>query len=137
MVAATSCMDDRRIPELFCGFRRRTGRAPTLYPAACSPQAWAAAAPFLLIKGMLGVSFDPAQCRIRLVRPWLPELVGDVTVRNLSLAGASADFTVRRQGNRVALEVLRATPGLEVHLDPGAELGAEAAEGDRRLASRL
>ena len=41
-------LDQRRIPELYCGFRRRPGRGPTLYPAACSPQAWAAAAPFSL-----------------------------------------------------------------------------------------
>ena len=87
LVAATSHMEDRRIPELFCGFRRRTGRAPTLYPAACSPQAWAAGAPFLLLQGMLGVTFDPDARRIRLVRPRLPALVGDVTVRNLALAG--------------------------------------------------
>jgi glycogen debranching enzyme len=119
LVAATSYMEDRRIPELFCGFRRRTGRAPTLYPAACSPQAWAAGAPFLLLQGMLGVTFEPATRRIRLVRPRLPALVGDVTVRNLSLGGGTVDFTVHRQGARVALDVLRATQGVEVTLDPG------------------
>jgi glycogen debranching enzyme len=126
LVAATSYMEDRRIPELFCGFRRRTGRAPTLYPAACSPQAWAAGAPFMLIKGMLGVSFEPAEARIRLVRPRLPEMLEEVTVRNLSLGGGCADFTVHRQGNRVALAVLRATPGLEVAIDSGAGLGSGA-----------
>jgi glycogen debranching enzyme len=119
LVAATSHMEDRRIPELFCGFRRRTGRAPTLYPAACSPQAWAAGAPFLLLQGMLGVAFDPDARRIRLVRPRLPALIGDVTVRNLSLAGGKVDFTLHRQGARVALQVLRATAGLEVALDAG------------------
>src|SRR5690606_14867347 len=31
-----------RLPELFCGFSRRPGAGPTLYPVACSPQAWAA-----------------------------------------------------------------------------------------------
>jgi glycogen debranching enzyme len=117
LVGATSYMDDRRIPELFCGFRRRTGRGPTLYPAACSPQAWAAGAPFLLVQRMLGVAFDPAERRIRLVRPRLPELVGSVTVRNLSLRGASVDFTVHREGAGVALQVLRAGEGLEVALD--------------------
>ena len=36
--------DLHRLPELFCGFPRRAGAGPTLYPVACSPQAWAAAA---------------------------------------------------------------------------------------------
>src|SRR5690606_36054939 len=32
-------MDQRRMPELLCGFVRRPGEGPTLYPVACSPQA--------------------------------------------------------------------------------------------------
>ena len=45
MWQAAGYMDFQRLPELFCGFPRRPGRGPTLYPVACSPQAWAAAAP--------------------------------------------------------------------------------------------
>src|SRR5690606_17822665 len=48
----------RRLPELFCGFARMRGQGPTLYPVACSPQAWAAAAPIGLIATCLGLSFD-------------------------------------------------------------------------------
>ena len=44
-----SQMDLRRLPELFCGFRRPQ-RGPTLYPVACAPQAWASAAPFALLE---------------------------------------------------------------------------------------
>jgi glycogen debranching enzyme len=123
-------MDDRRIPELFCGFRRRTGRGPTLYPAACSPQAWAAAAPFLLVGSMLGVAFDHAKRRIRLTRPVLPEFIGDITVRNLSLdrsGDASVDFTLHRRGARVSLQVLRAPPGIEVTLDTRLSAAGSAA----------
>ena len=127
LIDATAHMDDRRTPELFCGFRRRTGRGPTLYPAACSPQAWAAGAPFLLVESMLGVTFDTAQRRIRLVRPALPDFVGDVTVRNLALGGASVDFTLRRRGARVSLHVLRAAEDLEVRLD---SRGSAAPDGE-------
>lgn len=126
LVGATSYMEGRRIPELFCGFRRRTGRGPTIYPAACSPQAWAAGTPFLLMQGMLGVSFEPAARRICLVRPRLPEFMSHVTIRNLSLGGASVDFTLHRHGPRVSLDVLRAAPGLEVTLDPGTPAGSAA-----------
>ena len=125
LVGATAHMDDRRTPELFCGFRRRTGRGPTLYPAACSPQAWAAGAPFLLVESMLGVAFDHAERRIRLVRPVLPEVIGDVTVRNLALGGASVDFTLRRHGARVSLDVLRAAKDVEVRIDTRAPAASE------------
>ena len=46
----------RRLPELFCGLKRRPNEGPTLYPVACSPQAWAAAAPFLILEGCLGIT---------------------------------------------------------------------------------
>ena len=47
--AAATYMDLRRLPELYCGFRRRRGAGPTLYPVACSPQAWASGSLFMMI----------------------------------------------------------------------------------------
>src|SRR5258706_27803 len=38
---AATYMDLRRLPELFCGFRRGKTRRPTLYSGALSPPAWA------------------------------------------------------------------------------------------------
>src|SRR6185503_4788148 len=55
---ASLFVDASRLPELFCGFDRRPGEGPTLYPVACSPQSWAAAAPFLLLQACLGLSID-------------------------------------------------------------------------------
>ena len=43
---ASSFLEAHRLPELFCGFAKRNGMAPTLYPVACAPQAWAAGAVF-------------------------------------------------------------------------------------------
>ena len=116
LVRATSYMDNRRIPELYCGFPRRRGRGPTLYPAACSPQAWAAGAPFFMLQAMLGLAFDPAARHIRLVNPSVPEFAGDITVRNLTLAGASVDFVVRQDGEAISLQVLRTRGDLQVSL---------------------
>jgi glycogen debranching enzyme len=45
LIDAATYDEFRRLPELFCGFSRRRKRGPTAYPVACSPQAWAAAAP--------------------------------------------------------------------------------------------
>jgi glycogen debranching enzyme len=116
LMRATSYLDHRRIPELYCGFRRRPGRGPTLYPAACSPQAWAAAAPFSLIQSMLGLEFRPQDAEVRLNNPVVPPMAGAITLRNVTLGNASADFTVRPSIGGVALEVLRTRGDLRISL---------------------
>jgi glycogen debranching enzyme len=120
LVRATTYMDERRLPELFCGFRRRPGRGPTVYPLACSPQAWASGAPFSILQAMLGLEFDHATRRIALINPIVPDFVGDITIRNLHLGDATADFAVRQDGGAISLQVLRATARLQVSvvLDP-------------------
>ena len=42
-----------RLPELFCGFDRAAFPIPVPYPASCSPQAWASASPFWLLRTTL------------------------------------------------------------------------------------
>ena len=46
----------QRLPELVSGFARVPGRPFVPYPTACSPQAWAAAVPFLLLQTVLGTT---------------------------------------------------------------------------------
>ena len=116
IIQAATYMDHRRMPELYCGFRRLPGRGPTLYPVACSPQAWAAAAPFSLLQSMLGLEFDPHGRQIRLVNPMVPEFAGDIIIRNLSLGAASADLAIRQHGRTVSLQVLRTRGDLHVSL---------------------
>jgi glycogen debranching enzyme len=55
---ASQFVDLARMPELFCGFHRRPDEGPTLYPVACSPQAWAAGSVFLLLQGCLEPVID-------------------------------------------------------------------------------
>ena len=71
-------MDMRRLPELFCGFQRLRRRGPTLYPVACTPQAWASATPFSLIQASLGLEFAPLTNEIRLRNPLLPPFLGEI-----------------------------------------------------------
>ena len=54
---ASTYVDLRRLPELFCGFPRQQTRGPTFYPVACIPQAWAAAAPLYLVQSCVGLAF--------------------------------------------------------------------------------
>jgi glycogen debranching enzyme len=117
IVRAATHMHDRRIPELYCGFPRRPGRGPTLYPAACSPQAWAAGAPLSLLASLLGLTFDPTERVVRLVNPVVPTLAGSVTIRNLALGGATVDFVIGSRKGRPTLEVLRASANLHLRLE--------------------
>ena len=104
---AASYMELRRLPELFCGFQRSRARGPTLYPVACSPQAWAAGTPFMLLQASLGLDFDPDRNEILLRAPRLPTFLDEVTLCNLQLGHSSLDLTVRRHGADVSLQILR------------------------------
>lgn len=106
---AANYMDMRRLPELFCGFPRQRGAGPVFYPVACSPQAWATAAPLLLLQACLGLSFAPRDKRIIFDRPHLPAFVSEITLRNLAVAGEYADVMLRRSHHSVSVEVLRRT----------------------------
>ena len=114
LFAAATHMDLRRLPELFCGFSRRPGRGATLYPVACAPQAWAAAAPAALLQASLGLSFDPAGKVVRFDHPVLPEWLEEVTLRGLVLCGDRVDVSLRRRDGDVAVSVLARTGALRV-----------------------
>jgi glycogen debranching enzyme len=113
---AATYMDSRRLPELFCGFQRQRGRGPTLYPVACSPQAWASATPFALLEASLGLEFDPGEGEIRLRNPRLPSFLDEVTLRNLRLGPSSVDLRVRRHKDAVSLDILRARGKIRVSI---------------------
>jgi len=113
---AATYMDLRRLPELFCGFRREKGRGPTLYPVACAPQAWASATPFTLLEAALGLEFDARRGEIRLRNPRLPGFINEVILRELRLGPASVDLRVRQHGDDVSLEVMRSRGRLQVSL---------------------
>jgi glycogen debranching enzyme len=104
---AASYIELRRLPELYCGFQRGRQRGPTLYPVACSPQAWAAGTPLLLLQASLGLEFDPGRNEILLQNPRLPHFLEEVTLRNLRLGQSAVDLMVRRHGTDVSLQVLR------------------------------
>ncbi len=113
---AATYMDFHRLPELFCGFQRQRRRGPTLYPVACSPQAWASAAPFSLIEASLGLEFDPRAAEIRLRNPRLPEFLDEVVLRNLRLGEASIDLQVRRHNDEVSLDFVRTQGNIQVSI---------------------
>ncbi len=96
VVAAAEHFADARLPELYCGFEAHDG-PPVPYPEACSPQAWAAAAPLALVQSMLGLEPDAAAGVLRL-RPRLPDGVELLSLRGLRVGAATVDLRVTRDG---------------------------------------
>lgn len=104
----------QRLPELFCGFTRRPGEAPTGYPVACSPQSWAAGAGFLLLGACLGIQIDAAQRRIIFREPLLPRFLDEVTIHGLAVGQATLELKVHRYSSTVGVDVRRRTGPIEV-----------------------
>ncbi|RYF42582.1 MAG: amylo-alpha-1,6-glucosidase [Comamonadaceae bacterium] len=103
-----------RLPELFCGFPRRHGAGPTLYPVACSPQAWAAASVFGMLQACLGLELDAGNAAITLRTPQLPAFIDWIRISRLGNEGASADLLLKRHERNVGIEVIRKDPGVRV-----------------------
>lgn len=99
--------DHLRLPELFCGFRRRGRELPLKFPVACSPHSTSAGATFMLLQSILGLSIDALDRQIILAHPVVPEGFEEIRVRNLAVNEASVDFTVRRHGSSVSVSVER------------------------------
>jgi glycogen debranching enzyme len=112
---ASMHVDLHQLPELFCGFHKRADSSgPTLYPVACSPQAWAAGSVFLLIRAALGINIRAGERVIRFCDPTLPASLDELTIENLRVADALVDLLIRRHQEGVAVEVLRREGDVEV-----------------------
>ena len=103
-----------RLPELFCGLKRRPTEGPTLYPVACSPQAWAAAAPFLILEACLGITVQAERGRIVFDGPFLPEGIPQLAIRNLRCGKATADLLLERRGDSVLVHCENKPEDLEI-----------------------
>jgi glycogen debranching enzyme len=108
---------DFRLPELFCGFPRHAGEGPVAYPSACTPQAWASGALFLLLQASLGIDIDACAGVIAVKAPYLPDWLDQVTVRDLAIGEGRATLHVRRG-------------------EDGVEVGLSDVAGDVRLEHR-
>jgi glycogen debranching enzyme len=71
---------DYRLPEVFVGYDRKSTALPVAYPTACSPQAWAAGTPLLLLRVMLGL--EPTGETLH-VDPAVPAQVGHLGLHGI------------------------------------------------------
>jgi glycogen debranching enzyme len=103
---AAQFTDYMRLPELFCGFTRRTPSPPVQYPVACSPQGWAAGAPFLMLQAMLGISAAAHENLITVNKPHLPEWLLEVELRNIRVGDSTISLVFRREGDITGFSLL-------------------------------
>ncbi len=114
MLDLSSEVELHRLPELFCGLKRRPNEAPTLYPVACSPQAWASAAPFLVLEGCLGISVQAERGRIVFDRPFLPEGIPQLAIRGLRCGKVQVDLLLERRNDSVLVHVENKQDEIEI-----------------------
>ena len=87
---------------------------PVRYPTSCSPQAWASAAPLLVVRALLGLEPDVPEGRIEL-DPALPAGATTLDVADLPLAGTRVTIDVDRdavdvRGLRPGVALIRRAP---------------------------
>jgi glycogen debranching enzyme len=111
---ASMQIDLARLPELFCGFRRGDHDAPTLYPVACSPQAWAAGAIFHLLQACLGLEVDAGQRQVRLTHARLPRFIDGLNVTGLQVGRGTVDLVLVRHELGVGINVVRRSGDVEI-----------------------
>ena len=117
--AAMAYCKDRRLPELYCGIGKRSGPL-VRYPVACSPQAWASAAPLLLLQSILGIRADAPRGRLTIKNPQLPKTIGRLEIHGMRLGAALVSIRFRRGVSRChvdRLDVSGAPLKTEIEID--------------------
>ena len=114
---ASLFFDIHRMPELFCGFLKRPEGGPTLYPVACSPQAWASTVVFSSLQSCLGLNISayPKQ-QIDFNKPRLPSFLDRVQLNNLRVGDATVDLLIRRYAEDVGVIVLHREGKVQINV---------------------
>jgi glycogen debranching enzyme len=114
---SASYMELERIPEVFCGFPLRKGEAPTLYPTACSPQAWSAASAYMMVQSLLGLSIRAKEKRIHFERPCLPDSIDVLKITGLQVGDAKIDLIVQNYKDDVSVQISDRHTGITVTVE--------------------
>jgi glycogen debranching enzyme len=93
---------DYRLPELYGGDARSELSQPAAYPAACHPQAWAAAAGVGIVTVLTGIRPDLPRGVVHIAPP-TPGPAGALTVRGLRLGAATLGLDIAADGQVTAV----------------------------------
>lgn len=105
----------QRLPELFCGFKRRGGEGPTAYPVACSPQAWSVAAVFKMLEACLHIEIDGVNKKVIFRKPLLPEFIDNISLTNLKLGDEEASFELHRYKSDTGINIVKQPADWEIN----------------------
>ena len=109
-------MPGKRLPELLCGFERLKGKAPTLYPVACSPQAWSVGAVFMMLEACLGMKISAARNAITFYQPKLPSFINNITITNLRLNNKQIVLQIRRKNEGIEVLLLSHDSDVDIEI---------------------
>ncbi|MDQ3122066.1 MAG: amylo-alpha-1,6-glucosidase [Actinomycetota bacterium] len=79
---------DGRLPELFAGFERADRGAPVEYDGASRPQSFAAGAPLMALRTLLGLDAENGALS---VAPAVPKSLGPLALRGVGVHGREVD----------------------------------------------
>jgi glycogen debranching enzyme len=117
MYDASLQYNGKRLPELFCGFQRIKGQAPTSYPVACSPQAWSVGAVFMMLQACLGLKINAAKNSITFCHPTLPAFLKDITITNLRINNKVVILQIRKTVDGVEVSQLNHEADVMIEVD--------------------
>lgn len=116
MLDVNITLESHRLPELFCGFPRRPGEGPTLYPVACSPQVWAAGTVFMVLEACLGMTINGNTSQVAFRLPRLPESIQHLHIQNLAVKDARLGLSLEHLGEDVKVRISHKQGQVEVGL---------------------
>lgn len=113
----------QRLPELFCGFERRSSHMPIDYPAASAPQAWASGTSMLMLSAMLGMKTNAAD-KVITLNPQLPSGVYRIHLAALRVGDSYVSFEVFKEKGEIVLNVTENPGNYKIKLEGKRELKA-------------
>ena len=117
---------DFRLAELYCGFDRADSSEIVSYPVACMPQAWAAAAPFMLLQALLAVTANAPERTLNVIEPKMPPWLERIELHNLRVGGASASLAFSKQDGVTGFSLLAQQGDLTVTMNAPPAAGPAA-----------
>lgn len=105
MYQASTHVTHARMPELICGFPMVEANPPTLYPVACSPQAWASATVYALVRALLGIEISAVEKKISFRYATLSTSAPRIRLENLRIGNATLAIVFESVNKAVAVHM--------------------------------